>query len=554
MKPAKSLLPLVLLGGLACCVSPRCSADSPPARLGWWNDAVFYQVFVRSFQDSSLGPLSGDGVGDIVGLIEKLDYLNDGDESTDADLGVRGLWLMPVAESSHPAGFAVVDYETIERDYGTNDDFRRLMAETHRRGIRVIVDLVLNHTAAEHPWFVAAADPDSPYHDYYVWRDAPPGDWDAVAAKRWYEHPNGKWFYARFGSGVPDLNLSNPAVTRELYETARFWLKEMDVDGFRLDAIKHLFEDGPVDEHVGATHDWIRAFFQHCKATKPDCYLVGEVWSDTEAVAAYGPDEVDMAFQFELAGAFLTAAREGRAGALAGLQKRVRDLHAPLQHAPFLANHDMTRAMEQLGRDPNRMRVAATLLLTAPGVPFVYYGEEVGIAGADGKGRSPMQWDASPYAGFSSAPPYRPFDVDADRFNVASQSADEASILAAYRQLVRLRNESTALRHGRYVELHASTPDEEESTAEASPLYAFARKVGDEAVVAVINLSDRDIAGYAISGGESLGSAAGATEAIDLVTGDAVPVPDFDDSGRFKGYRPFDSMAPSSWRLIRISR
>lgn len=553
MTYAKALQSLVAIIALTCCPARPSPADSPQAGSAWWNDAVFYQVFVRSFKDSSDGPLAGDGVGDIAGLIERLDYLNDGDDSTQTDLGVQGLWLMPMAESNHPAGFSVVDYKAVEEDYGTIEDFRRLMSETHRRGIRVIVDLVLNHTAAEHPWFLAAADPESPFHDYYVWRDTPPSGLDDASARRWYKHRSGKWFYARFGSGVPDLNVANPAVKRELYETARFWLEDMEVDGFRLDAIKHLFEDGDVDEHVEATHDWIKEFFRFCKTTKPDCYLVGEVWSDTDAVATYGIDEIDMAFQFELAEAFLTSAREGRVGRLAGVQKRVRDLHSPLQYAPFLSNHDMTRAMEQLDRDPRRMRVAAALLLTAPGVPFIYYGEEVGVAGADSKGRSPMQWDQSSYAGFSTSRPYRSLDVDADRFNVTSQSADTASILAAYTQLIQLRNQCEALRHGRYVELHARTLPKGQFKVEASPVYSFARETDDEAVVVLINLSKRDITECVVGGGESFGHAASARTAEDLVTGRAAPVPIFDGSGYLDDYRPVDALPPYSWRLIRIS-
>ena len=250
----------------------------------------------------------------------------------------------------------------------------------------------------------------------------------------------------------------------------------------------------------------------------------------------------------------MDAVREGRVGRLAAAQRKVRDLHAPLQYAPFLSNHDMTRAMEQLGRDPGKMRVAAALLLTAPGVPFIYYGEEVGIAGANPKGRSPMQWDASPHAGFSTTRPYRPLDIEAARFNVASQSTNPDSILSAYRQLIRLRNESDALRHGRYVQLGVSTPGDGPSAAEESSVYPFARQTDKEVVVVVINLSDREFTDYAIGGGETFGADFSVRQATDLVTGDAAPVPTFDGSGQLDNYRPADALPPYTWRLIRFRR
>ena len=554
MRFAKFLLSIITIGCLTCCSRELSLAETAETEHRWWNDAVFYQVYVRAFQDSSQGPLSNDGIGDITGLIERLDYLNDGDESTQTDLGVQALWLLPVAESSHPAGFAVFDYEKVEQDYGTNDDFRELISAAHQRGIRVVVDLVLNHTAREHPWFLAAADTDSPYHNFYVWRDAPPSGLDDESAKRWHELENGKWYYARFGRGVPDLNLANPVVTEKLYEVARFWLEQMDVDGFRLDAIKHLFEDGPIDEHVDATHQWIKDFFKFCKAVKPNCYLVGEVWSDTKAVATYGTDEIDMGFQFELAGAFLAAAREGQVGDLAMIQKLVRDVNAPLQYAPFLSNHDMTRAMEQLGRDPRKMRVAAALLLTAPGVPFVFYGEEVGISGSDSKGRSPMQWDPTRYAGFSTVEPYRSIGPESARFNVVSQTDDAESVLGVFRQLIHLRNKYNVLRRGDYVELLSSTSINQPPTTEDAPIYAFARKFGNDVLLCVVNLSDQEITEYSIGGGESVGSAVDATGAVNLVTGKAVTMPTFDASGFLEAYRPADSLPAHSWHLIRLTR
>ncbi|MEQ8822519.1 MAG: alpha-amylase family glycosyl hydrolase [Sumerlaeia bacterium] len=440
-------------------LAAACLATAAPAEdLPWWNDAVFYQIFVRSFQDSQTGPLANDGIGDIQGMIDRLDYLNDGDPNTTDDLGVRGLWLLPMSESVHPAGYSVVDYETIEHDYGTNADFRRFIDEAHARGIRVIVDLVLNHSSIQHPWFLAAGDPNSHYHDFYVWSDSQPTDQGDRYARQWNRHDNGKWFFTQFGRGIPDLNVENPVVKEKLYQIAKFWLEDMNVDGFRLDAIKHLIEDGPVDEHTEATHAWLREFQAYCKSIKPDCYIVGEVWSGTEAVAKYETDQIDMCFQFELAGAIISAAGRGHRGDLPAKQTAVVAAHAPLQVAPFLSNHDMMRVMEQLDRHPGKMRAAAAMLLTAPGVPFVYYGEEVGISGHDGKGRSPMQWSTGEHAGFSTVEPYRPLEDEWQRFSVEAQESDRESVLAGFRELIHFRNDEPPLRAGDYAALQVNPP------------------------------------------------------------------------------------------------
>ena len=338
------MLRRALLAVIALMGATPAAAETQP----WWGDAVFYQIYTRSFSDSRTGPLANDGVGDLQGMIDRLDYLNDGDPATTSDLGVTGIWLLPMAQSDHPAGYSVVDYETIQRDYGTNEDFRRFMAEAHKRGIRVVVDLVLNHCSHKHPWFVAGADPASPYHDFFFWSAERPTEHGEAYARRWCQHPNGSWYYSAFGSTIPDLKVGNPVVKEKLFQIAKFWLEDMGVDGFRLDAIKHLYEDGPVNEHVAATHDWLREFQTWCKSIKPDCFIVGEVWSGTNDVAKYTPDQVDASFQFELAGAFITAAATEHVGYLPAKQEHVvRSMPAP-HYAPFLTNHDMMRVLKKL--------------------------------------------------------------------------------------------------------------------------------------------------------------------------------------------------------------
>lgn len=422
----------------------------------WWNDAVFYQILVRSFQDSSTGPLAGDGHGDLQGLIDRLDYLNDGNPATATDLGVTGLWLLPMGQAGSDAGYSVIDYETVDAGYGTNADFRRFMQEAHRRGIRVIVDLVINHTSRDHAWFLAARDPKSFYHQFYVWSDTQPLTADGKPAPHWTKHENGKYLYAAFSPGIPDLNVENPIVKDKLFRIARYWLQDMGVDGFRLDAIKHMVEEGTITENSEGTHRWMREFQAYCKAVKPDCFIVGEVWSDTDSVARYKPDQVDMCFQFDLAGGMIDTARSGRPGTLAARQTHVRNSFAPLQYAPFLTNHDMPRVMELLERDPLRMRVAAALLLTAPGVPFVYCGEEVGVAGPDSQARTPMPWSAAANAGFTSGTPYRRLAPGWEKDNVATQTGDPASLLSTYRTLIRQRADLAPLRRGDYTALRVT--------------------------------------------------------------------------------------------------
>jgi len=443
----------------ACALRPCLAASPGGDAQPWWGDAVFYQIFTRSFQDSRSGPLANDGVGDIQGIIDRLDYLNDGDPATASDLGITGIWLLPMAESVHAAGYSVIDYKTIQHDYGTNDDFRRLIEEAHRRGIRIIVDLVLNHASNRHPWFVASAAGEAPYRDYFMWRDERPTEHGESFARKWSQFDNGRWAYSAFGRGIPDLNVEHPAVKAELFEIARFWLEDMGVDGFRLDAIKHMVEEGANGDNTEGTHRWLREFQAYCKSVKPDCFIVGEVWSGTGDVARYTPDQVDACFQFELAGSMISAAMTEHIGFLPAVQSRVVESMPAPHYAPFLTNHDMMRVMEQLDRRPGRMRVAASLLLTAPGVPFVYYGEEVGINGHNSQGRSPMQWSAEPHAGFSTVEPYRALAEEWEEFNVAAHDADKGSILSHYRTLIRLRSEQPALRRGKYVPLQVVPPD-----------------------------------------------------------------------------------------------
>jgi alpha-amylase len=506
---ARLLLATPLGLALLTCVSPTPTPASspvpqrPPARTvaprgplpqnDWARGAVFYEVFVRSFRDSN-----GDGKGDINGLIEKLDYLNDGDPATTSDLGVDALWLMPVFASPSYHGYDTIDYERINPDYGTNDDFARLLSEAHRRGIRIILDFVVNHSGSGHPWFVdSASSPSSAHRDWYVWSATDPGwtqPWGGTTPS-W--HPlNGFYFYGVFWSGMPDLNFRTPAVRREIERLAKLWL-DRGVDGFRLDAARHIVEDGPGQAQVDTpeTHAYWREFASFVRASKPGAVLVGENWTDTPIIATYfgstaeiaGGDQLPMNFDFPLADRIVAGVNAGEASVVAAKLGQIQAAYPPgVVDAPFLTNHDQVRLATQLGSSPGKLRNAAAILLTLPGAPFLYYGEEVGLQNGttnnDEAKRTPMPWDQTDGGGFTTGTPWFAFAPGQDTANVAGETTDPGSLLSRYRSLIRARKASPALRAGT---LELLTP-----SSGSSRVLAFVRAQGSEHVLVVHNLSD----------------------------------------------------------------
>lgn len=490
---------VICLATLAACTAPRAPQSGLPAGTpsagsghdlgGWAPGAVFYEVFVRSFQDSN-----GDGNGDLQGLIARLDYLNDGNPATGTSLGVDALWLMPVFASPSYHGYDTTDYETVNPDYGTNADFARLLEQAHRRGIRVIVDLVLNHTSAKHPWFLdSASSPDSPRRDWYVWSATDPGwaqPWNANG-RSW--HPDhGAWFYGLFWQGMPDLNFRNPAVRDEAKRIARLWLAR-GVDGFRLDAARHMVETGPGDgqSDTAETHQFWKEFAASVRAARPDAVLIGEAWTETPIVATYygstqqipGGDELPLNFDFKLAERLVEGARTGE---VRGIVEKLREVQARYPagatDVPFLTNHDQRRLATELAGDPGKLRSAAAALLTLPGTPFLYYGEEVGLengneADGDKAKRTPMPWDATAGGGFTTGNPWFPFAPGRDRANVAAQTADPGSLLSHYRALIHARHRAPALAHGSLQLL-----------TESGPVLGFVRSTRDQRVLVVVNL------------------------------------------------------------------
>jgi len=503
----------------------------------WWNDAVFYEIFVRSFYDSD-----GDGVGDLNGIVEKLDYLNDGDPATSDDLGITGLWLMPVTQSPSYHGYDVSDYFTVDDEYGTNDDFLRLMEEAHRRDIRVIIDLVLNHTSSQHPWFQnARSDVNSPYRDFYLWSEENPGYGSPWGGRVWHRTPTG-YYYGIFWEGMPDLNYDNPAVTAEMEKVIRFWLEDMGADGFRLDAVKHLIEEGRVQENTPATHEWLRGFYTFYKGINPDAMTVGEVWSPTAEVVQYIGDQLDLAFEFDTAQAILKSAKSEGRNRVRRAHRLAAERYPPNQFATFLTNHDQKRAMSELGGNVDRAKTAASLLLTGPGVPFIYYGEEIGHVGGkpDENIRTPMQWSDADNAGFTTAMiawrgPQRKYR----EVNVAVQTDAPDSLLSHYRRLIHTRNGHQALRVG----------DWREVEVEDKRIYASLRHSDDETLLVLINLGGEPISDYSLSlpaGPLSEGSASV------VFTGVPVNAPTVNAGGGFEGYIPLAELAAYSTYIVRL--
>lgn len=503
----------------------------PPPTLGqpgWWQDRVFAEVFVRSYADSD-----GDGVGDLRGLTAKLDYLNDGDPATATDLGITGLWLMPTFPSPSYHGYDIADYRGVNPDYGSLADLKALIDAAHARGIGVILDLPLNHTSSRHPWFVASRTGTGPRADWYVWSDEPEGS-------NW--HADGdRYYYANFGPDLPDLNLRNPDVTAELTADASWWLTEGGIDGFRLDAAKHLIEDGPTLENTPATHDWWKRFRADIQSVAPGALLLGEVWDVPQVSSSYVPAELDLTFDFALAGIAVGVAQTGDGNSMSRALERVTGLYPPVSgFGAFLTNHDQDRVASQVGSDAAALRVAADLLLSGPGVPFVYYGEELGMTGRkpDERIRTPMRWDDSkPAAGFSTHAPWEALSDDPPGVDVASQTGDPESLLARYRELIRLRSAHPAIATGTWTPV----------TSDAPGVVAALRHGPTETVLVLTNAGTSAAAPTLDLAAGPLCGAPTAT----VVHGDGAAIaPVVSPAGGFSGYRPVASVPNGSTVVI----
>lgn len=514
---------------------------APVATADWKRGGVCYEVFVRSFYDSD-----GDGIGDLNGLTRKLDYINDGNPRSTHDLGAKCIWLMPVVASPSYHGYDATDYYRVNPQYGTNADFKRLVRAAHRRGIAVLVDMVLNHVSSEHPMFESALmDTASPYRSWFRWSATKPDQKGPWGQEVWHKSPvRDEYYYGVFWEGMPDLNYATPAVQDEAKKIARFWIDSMGVDGFRLDAVPYLVEQGDQLAGTAGTHAFLREYERYVRSVAPRAFTVGEVWDSVGAVMAYYPDQLDSYFSFELSDALIDGVRRGVATHLLDGFLRMQAALPADRWSPFLRNHDQTRTMTALGGDVAKAKVAATLLLTLPGLPFVYYGEEIGMTGdkPDPRIRTPMQWRAGPAAGFTVGLPWEPLQPDSMTANVETEQHDSTSLLQLYRRLIHLRASNAALVTGELVRLETGD----------SLVTAYLRVNGRHAVLVMANL------GVAAAAEARLSSAPGAlppgrytlTPLIGRARGQPLVVaPD----GRVSGYRLGVSIAPMEAYVFELS-
>ncbi len=421
---------------------------------------VYYEIFVRAFADSD-----GDGIGDINGLIEKLDYLNDGNPETTSDLGITGIWLMPINKTVSYHGYDVTDYYDINPEYGTLSDFQKLIDEAHKRGISIIMDLVLNHTSNSHEWFISSRDPESPYRDWYLWEEEGSTKYNLNASI--WGHPawnkvNDSYYFGLFWSGMPDLNYNNPDVRQEAKNIAGFWL-DKGVDGFRLDAVPHLYdtlEVLPGESGIEKSLDWWNEFKTYCHEKKPGSLIVGEVLNDNTAVRASYLPALDSTFHIGLGAQISNAIKAGSSKNnylstfIANNYTQYAKANPDYIDAPMLSNHDQNRIIASVGGDHTKMKMAASIYLTIEGIPFIYYGEEIGMLGGkpDEDIRLPYIWGVDD-----------PFQTKwrESKYNtvvtpVSEQEKDSASLLTHYKRIIRVRNKNQALYAGKFSPLESN--------------------------------------------------------------------------------------------------
>ena len=498
--------------------------------LPWWKKAVIYQVYPRSFRDSN-----GDGIGDIPGIIEKLDYL--------AELGIDAIWLSPVYRSPQDDnGYDISDYQDIDPIFGTLADMDRLIREAGDRGIRIIMDLVLNHSSDEHRWFLEAKKSwDNPLHDYYIWRDgtedAPPTDMTAsFGGSAWEWVPEvGQYYFHHFSKKQPELNWENPALRRELYDMIRWWVAR-GVGGFRLDVIDHISKDPDRGILVNGPrlHEFIRELSREA-FQEVDLVTVGEAWSaDLEGAKLYSrPDgsELSMVFQFEHMKLDWQPGGEKWDRAPLSLP-RLKEVFARWQtglsgqgwNSLFWDNHDLPRIVSRWG-DDGRYRVEsakmlAILLHGLQGTPYIYQGEELGMtnlalspeayqdietrdlirkrraagfpeeeilrsvhAMSRDNARTPMQWTAGENAGFTDGTPWLPVNPNHREINAESQAGDPDSVFSCYRTLIRLRKERSILVEGSFRLL---LPEDER-------IFAYTREDGTGTLLVVCNFTGETV-------------------------------------------------------------
>ena len=500
------LAALVLLAGAAAGAAPAIDTSPvPKPRVlkphlpPHWHHGAFMEIFVRAYQDSD-----GDGIGDLRGLISRLDYLK--------ELGIRGLWLMPVTASGDgDHGYATTDFRAIEPAYGTLADFDELLRQAHRRGIGVVIDYVINHASARHPMFEQARQgPHNPFHTWFVWSEEKPAGWDIWGVDPWYHTASEPWafrgdlktlqrppegstgfYFGTFGPHMPDFNFRNPAVKAFHFDSLRFWLNR-GLDGYRLDAVPHLVENSAKDWNDQPESRRITKEVQDLIRSYPRRYVVCEA---TAKPVDYGePSLCGGAFAFGYVQHFVGAA-QGKPESVQQLATYYRSHRATM--ASFVSSHDRfagPRLWDAVQGDEAAYKVAAAGYLLQPGTPFVYYGEEIGQGGVntlpgDLALRAPMSWTADPAtAGFTTGTPFRPVAPNVTTHNAADQQRDPASIRAFYRSMLALRNTRPSIARGRFEHAFAD-----------GLVLGFQRRLGAERTLVLINYG-RSAATVAVPG------------------------------------------------------
>lgn len=471
----------------------------------------YYEIFVGSFYDSD-----NDGMGDLRGVIQKLDYLNDGNPNSDTSLHINGIWFMPINPSPSYHKYDVKNYMDIDPAYGTIEDFEDLIAACKNRGIRIITDLVVNHTSTQHPWFIAAKNGDAVYQAYYNIADT------KVNNGYYSLGSTGKFYEAMFWDQMPDLNYDNPAVKTEMQKIVDFWIGK-GVAGFRLDAVKHIYNN------QAKNIEWLRWFVDYCRSKKSDIYIVSEVWDSNEsAILAYYESGVPSSFNFRAAEYYIprylrgTVTANGFARFVVDWDGKIKNKTPAAIDAPFLTNHDIDRFATTISTDSTKLKMAVSMLLFMPGNPFIYYGEELGMTGdlpKDENVRGPMIWSRTDNTGKTDGPSAndKPYWNES---SVAEQLADADSILRFYIDALKLKN--------RFPAIHAGTPSLLTTTAADSiSAYKLSSGTNGRNLAIVHNLSGTSqtvtIDGASILGGTLTAESASAVKPS--LSGDSLTMP-----------------------------
>jgi len=487
MKLIKRMIHILFVFSLFSCNSEKVIDKEKT----WWKETVFYEIYMPSYKDSN-----NDGIGDFKGITEKLNYIQ--------SLGIKGIWLTPFFESPKiDNGYDVSDYYKIDPSYGDLNDFKNFIDQAHNLGVKVIIDMVLNHTSTEHHWFKESSkSKTNPYRDYYIWKDKP-NNWESFFGGTAWELDNttSQYYYHKFDVKMADLNWQNPKVVEEIQKVLRFWL-ELGIDGFRLDVINFLTTDGitnnnPIDENGNQKHlndinqKGIKNAMKIIKKTINEYdnrFIVGEIGSDKiEVLKQYqGTELLDVVFNFNFGSIPEFSAQR--------IFDELQSMENNMSNYPtlFFGSHDMPRLVSRLAKDnPERAKALAALMITAKGVPFIYYGEEIGMENINAssideindiqgriqydlaikkglstteaievgnlnnrdKSRSPMQWDATKNSGFSETTPWIKVAENFEIINVKNLSKSKESILNHYKKMIAIRNNEPVLKYGKYLKL-----------------------------------------------------------------------------------------------------